>query len=167
MNEEEYGDLFRNASGYFDPTAGEALSHIIQEEKLALERKRRKASQRYDPRAELGALAERLLKRPLVYMVSRYAGDVEANTAAAKRFCQDVLERGCIPVASHLMYPQFLDDREPDDRLVGTCAGFALLKRCDEVWVYADGKELSSGMKQEINYARKIGKKVVSMTLES
>ena len=46
-----------NSEGYYDPTAYEALTKIVQEEKAA----------RY---------------RPLVYICSPYSGDTEGNTVA-------------------------------------------------------------------------------------
>ena len=53
---------FRNAEGYADPTAYGAFCAIEKEEKA------------------LRAF------RPIVYICSPYAGDVENNTAAARRY---------------------------------------------------------------------------------
>ena len=50
-----------NSEGYYDPTAYEALTKIVQEEKAA----------RY---------------RPLVYICSPYSGDTEGNTEKARRY---------------------------------------------------------------------------------
>lgn len=48
--------------------------------------------------------------RPKVYVVSKYAGDIEGNTAAAIRYARFAIEKKRLPVVSHLLYPQILDE---------------------------------------------------------
>ena len=91
----------------------------------------------------------------LVYIASPYAGDIENNVEAAKRYCLAAMEEGVTPVAPHLLYPQFLDDSDPVQRSLGTHAGLELLARCDELWVC--GPEISPGMAREIQFARGLG----------
>ena len=83
----------------------------------------------------------------LVYIASPYSGDVERNVAFAKAACRYAMNQGVTPIASHLLYPQMLDDGVPEERL-------RILKVCEEVWVC--GSELSSGMEQEIRAARQL-----------
>lgn len=131
--------MYRNSEGYRDPTAGMALGRVMREQKKMQEQ--RSASRH--PK--------------MVYVASRYAGDIPANIEAAVRCCRQVIGEGCMPVASHLLYPQMLDDDDPRERELGLSFGLALLRLCDEVWVYG---EPSPGMKQEITEASRLGKPI-------
>jgi len=126
---------YRNSEGYYDPTAGGAFSHIAREERR--ERHRRQY-------------------KPLVYICSRYAGDIETNVLAAKRYCRFAVRRNCIPFAAHLLYPQFMDDSDRAERRLGLFFGNILMDKCDEVWIFSDG-EYSEGMKAEYDRAVRKG----------
>ena len=91
----------------------------------------------------------------LVYIASPYAGDIPNNVERAKEYCKQALEQGVIPMAPHLLYPQFLEDSDPEQRSLGLRAGLELLARCDEMWVF--GGEISPGMSREIQFAREHG----------
>jgi hypothetical protein len=117
-----------NAERYYDPTAYEALSAIEKEEK------------------SLRAF------RPIVYICSPYAGDVEKNVEAAQRYSRFAVDKGYIPIAPHLLFPQFLNDRNPKERQLGLFFGNALMSKCSEVWVF--GNRISAGMQDEIKRAR-------------
>ena len=93
-------------------------------------------------------------RNKLVYIASPYSGDVERNVAFAKAACRYAMNQGVTPIASHLLYPQMLDDGVPEERKLGTDMGLRILKVCEEVWVC--GSELSSGMEQEIRAARQL-----------
>lgn len=95
--------------------------------------------------------------RRKVYVVSKYAGDVERNVQRAIGYCREVINAGFMPVASHLLYPRILNDSIPAERELGLMFGLALLAVCDEVWVFG---EVSSGMAQEIEEAKHLGKKL-------
>lgn len=132
--------MYRNSEGYADPTAGAAMSQIMREykqkqKKLYAEKNRRE-----------------------VYVASAYAGDVETNTAKAVEYCRMAIDAGYMPLASHLLYPQMLNDKVPAERELGLMFGLALLRMCDEVWVCGS---VSSGMAQEIEEAKRLNKKVV------
>ena len=62
-----------------------------------------------------------------VIIESPYAGDIERNTAYARRAMRDSLNRGENPIASHLIYtqPGILDENKPEERKRGIDAGFA------------------------------------------
>ena len=121
----------KNAEGYPDPTAAEAISNIIKEEK---------AAKRY---------------RPLVYIASPFAGDTETNIRRARGYCRFAVSRGCVPLAPHLHYPQFLDDDDPESRALGLKFAVILLGKCDELWVF--GGCVTQGMAMEIAKAEKCG----------
>ncbi|WP_040637547.1 DUF7768 domain-containing protein, partial [Mitsuokella sp. oral taxon 131] len=116
---------YRNSEGYPDPTCYDALYQIALEEKKSLH-----------------------AFRPIVYICSPYAGDIPSNVMAARRYCRFAVDSGCIPVAPHLLFPQFLDDSDPAERELGLFFGNALMSKCAEVWVF--GSHISSGMTAEI-----------------
>lgn len=117
-----------NSEGYPDPTAFEALS-LIEKEQCALR-----------------------AFRPIIYICSPYAGEIDKNVEAARRYSRFAVDMGCIPVAPHLLFPQFLDDASPGERQLGLFFGNALMSKCSEVWVFGD--TISAGMRAEIKRAR-------------
>ena len=64
-----------NSEGYYDPTAYEAMTAIEKEEQA------------------LRAF------RPIVYICSPYAGDVEKNVAAAQIYSRFAVDQGYIPLS--------------------------------------------------------------------
>lgn len=91
--------------------------------------------------------------KPMVYICSPYAGDVEKNVRNARKYCRYAFERGAIPIAPHLLFPQFLDDNDSGEREEGLFMGIILLNKCKELWVFGD--TISAGMKAEIERAKK------------
>lgn len=134
--------MYKNSEGYSSPTEGEAMAHLMYEYRQAVREKYRRQME--------------IKCRCKVYIVSKYAGDVETNVADAVRYCKFAISRKRIPVASHLLYPQMLDDNNPADRELGTLFGLALLHTCREVWVF--GNKFSEGMKNEIFEAKRQNK---------
>jgi hypothetical protein len=55
----------------------------------------------------------------VTFIQSPYAGDVDRNVRYAKLACLDSIARGETPFASHLLYTQFLNDRDPEQRAKG------------------------------------------------
>lgn len=137
-------NIYRNAEGYYDPTAGAACEKIIKEE-----------------RAE----QKKNVFRPLVYICSPFAGDTDRNIESARKYCRFAVDSNTIPVASHLLYPQFMDDKNPDDRSLGLFFGLVLMDRCEEVWVFSDG-DFSEGMKKEYDRAVKRRQKIRFFTTD-
>lgn len=117
-----------NSEGYYDPTAYEAMSAVEKEERA------------------LRAF------RPIVYICSPYAGEIEKNVKAAQEYSRFAVEKGYIPIAPHLLFPQFLNDANPKERQLGLFFGNALMSKCSEVWVF--GSRISAGMEAEINRAK-------------
>lgn len=91
--------------------------------------------------------------RPLVYVASAYSGDVTTNTEKAKQYCRFAMEQGQIPLAPHLMFPQFMNDDDPAERELAIFMDVILLGKCDELWVF--GETISEGMAVEIEVAKK------------
>lgn len=87
-----------------------------------------------------------------VYICSPFSGDVEGNIANARRYCRFAVDKGFIPIAPHLLYPQFLNDNDPNERELGLLFGNALISKCAEIWVF--GSRISSGMEAEIKRAQ-------------
>ena len=117
-----------NSEGYYDTTAYEAMSTVEKEERA------------------LRAF------RPIVYICSPYAGEIEKNVKAAQEYSRFAVEKGYIPIAPQLLFPQFLNDANPKERQLGLCFGNALMSKCSEVWVF--GSHISAGMEAEINRAK-------------
>lgn len=92
------------------------------------------------------------MNRKLIYVCSKYRGDVEKNTERAIDYCKCVYKHGHIPVAPHIYFTRFLDDSKPEERKDGMELGLQLLKHCDELWIFDD--DPSVGMQQEIEFAR-------------
>ena len=63
-----------NAERYLDPTAYEALMNIERE-------------------------AKRTAYKPLVFICSPFAGNIERNTRRAREFCRFAVSENCIPIA--------------------------------------------------------------------
>lgn len=118
-----------NSEGYYDPTTYEALSSIEKEER------------------SLRAF------RPIVYICSPYAGDVETNVQKARRYCRFAVDKGYIPIAPHLLFTQFLNDDNPKERQLGIFFGNAVMSKCSEVWVF--GEHISNGTEAEIKRAKR------------
>lgn len=117
-----------NHEGYYDPTAHEALTNICRRSKTE--------------------------RKPLVFVSSPFAGDIEKNTENARKFCKYAVAMGAIPFAPHLLYPQILDDSIKAERILGISFGLEILKRCDEIWVF--GNRISRGMEIEIKAAKSL-----------
>ncbi len=90
--------------------------------------------------------------RPLVYICSPYSGNVKENTRRTQEFCRFAFEEGQIPLAPHLMFPQFLKDEDPEERQLALFMDIVLLGKCDELWVLET--TVSAGMKAEIEKAK-------------
>lgn len=117
-----------NDERYYDPTTYEALTSIGKE------------------KCSLRAF------RPIVYVCSPYSGDVDANVKSTQEYCKFAVDSGYIPIAPHLLFTQFLNDKNPKERELGLFFGNAIMSKCSEVWVF--GSRISEGMKTEIKRAK-------------
>lgn len=89
--------------------------------------------------------------RPLVYICSPYSGDVALNAKKAQAFCRFAVDQGCIPLAPHLLLPQFMD--ENTERELALFMDIIFMGKCKEVWVLAE--MISEGMEYEISIAKR------------
>lgn len=129
---------FYNSEGYPDPT------HYAVEMKMAKEeRERKRALHQF---------------RPIVYICSPFSGDVKENKKKARTYSRFAVKKGYLPITPHLLFPQFLDDENPDEREIGLHMGLVLMTKCVEVWVF--GEKRSEGMKREIKKAKWRGKTI-------
>ena len=119
-----------NVEGYYDPTAYEAVTKIERE-------------------------AKKLEFKALVYICSPYAGDTERNTRRAQGYSRFAVSRGVIPIAPHLLFPQFMDDSDKQERTRAILMGLVLISKCKEVWRF--GNKISEGMAAEIDFAKRHG----------
>jgi len=118
---------FKNAEGYLDPTPYEAIRNIEGRTRPPF--------------------------MPLVYICSPYSSAPKANIKHAREFCRFTLNHGRIPLAPHLMFPQFMSDTDPTERDLALFMNIVLMGKCQELWVLGD--EISAGMKIEIEKAKK------------
>lgn len=118
-------DDMKNTEGYSDLTAGEAI--------------RRASKNRY---------------RPMVYICSPYSGDIRGNTEKARKYSRYAVDQGMIPIAPHLLLPQYMSE---DERDLALFMDIAILSKCSELWVCGD--RITKGMENEISYARSKGMK--------
>ena len=121
-----------NAEGYYDPTAYEALTKIEEN-----------ARQTHN-------------FRPLVYICSPLSGDVERNQANARKYCRYAVDTGCIPIAPHIYFTQFMSDEDEHD--LAMFMDIVLLSKCAELWVF--GATVSRGMAMEIEKAKRKGQPI-------
>ena len=124
-----------NSEGYKDPVVYEVLTRVEAEERPA------RAAAAY---------------RPLVYICSPYAGDIDKNIYRARAFSRFAVEKRYIPIAPHLLCPQYID--EESERWLGLKMGIVFMGKCEEVWVFGD--VVSEGMAAEIEKAKKMRKKI-------
>ena len=115
---------YKNPEGYADTVPYQALTNIDIEQK------------KY---------------RPIVYICSAFSGDVEGNTMKARAYSRFAVDQGMIPIAPHLLLPQFM--KEETERDLAMFMDIAILSKCKELWVFGD--EHSKGMETEIAYAEK------------
>ncbi len=121
------------AEHYADPTAGLAMARVS-------------SSLRFP---------EHRPPWPMVYICSPLSGDMPGNQRRARRYSRFALEQGCMPMAPHLLFPQFMNDRDPDERKLAMSFCRRLLGRCRQVWVF--GPAVSAGMEEELRCARSRG----------
>lgn len=95
----------------------------------------------------------------LVILESPYAGSRQTNLQYAYRCMLHSLSLGEAPFASHLLYPQFLQDDDPDQRALGMGAGLEWLRQAEASVVYTD-LGVSPGMVAGINRAQALGKPI-------
>ena len=100
----------------------------------------------------------------IVNLESPYAGNIELNTIYARACLKDAIFKGEAPMASHLLYPQVLDEDIPEEQKLGIECGLAWLDVAAYVVVYTD-LGISKGMKEAIRRAEAENITVIFRTL--
>ena len=129
---------FYNTEGYPDPTHYYAELHIKKEEQKRINRLH--------------------CYRPIVYICSPFKGDISTNIKNARKYSRFAVLKGYLPITPHLLFPQFLNDADADEREIGIYMGLVLITKCVELWVFGD--TVSEGMAREIKRAKWYGIKV-------
>lgn len=106
----------------------------------------------------------------IVYIAHPIGGDVTGNIALVEKECARIFkhkEYGVVPIAPYLFALKFLDDNDPSDRLRGVSINKEYFTRgfIDEVWLFGD--RISTGMWEEVVWARELNIAVVPMTDET
>lgn len=98
---------------------------------------------------------KKITKRPLAYVASPYKGNIEENIKNARAYCAYVEAQGYIPIAPHLLFPQFISEEKRREEALYMALN--LLNHCEYVFFFGD--EFSEGMKMEYKRATKIKSK--------
>lgn len=117
------GVTYKNTEGYSDPVPYVAISNMDKEVKKF---------------------------RPIVYICSPFSGDIEGNTLKARKYSRFAVDQGAIPIAPHLLLPQYMDEKTERD--LAMQMDMILLAHCLEIWVF--GSFISEGMEAEIARAK-------------
>jgi hypothetical protein len=99
---------------------------------------------------------EDIARRPVVIVESPFAGDIEANRLYAIAACADCFRRGETPFASHLLYPQILNELKKDEREQGIEAGYVFWPLARKIVFYID-RGWSPGMLRAKRRAEDLG----------
>ena len=106
--------------------------------------------------------------RPKVQLESPFGAPTRegiiTNVAYALIAMRDSLERGEAPFASHLLYTQMLDDRDPHERSEGIEAGLVIGNDASFTAVYED-LGISRGMQYGIDRAERENRPIVTRRL--
>jgi len=92
--------------------------------------------------------------RPKAKEPERAKREIADNIDRAKTACKLVADLGAIPICSHLLCTQFLDDSIESERKMGRRMGLEMLKDADELWCFSE--RISEGMAAEIMEASRL-----------
>lgn len=95
-----------------------------------------------------------------VYICSPYSGDVEINVKLAREFSAYALGFDVMPIAPHLLFPQFMDDNVPSEREMAINFNRQIFDSCEQLWVLLGESGISRGMEVEIGWAEREGKAI-------
>lgn len=95
--------------------------------------------------------------KPVVIIESPYAGNTKRNMLFLKYCERDCLRSGFVPIASHRLFTEALDDTKPADRELGISAGYELYRLADRQRVYYE-LGTTPGMREGIMSWRSIHK---------
>lgn len=93
-----------------------------------------------------------------IFICSPYQGNIEENKKKAAYYAKIVARAGNVPVAPHIYFPTFLDEKNPNERMTGIEMRLELMDTCDMVYVF--GFEITEGMRFELEHAKEMKKPV-------
>ena len=108
----------------------------------------------------------------LVYIATPYAAptasQIEDNIAVAIRLCQIARRMGHLPIAPHIYFTKFLDDKVAVDRTWGMLQGKWLLRFCETVYAIKESIDgiVSPGVREEVRMAEMLEIPVVEWSIE-
>ncbi|MDE2732475.1 MAG: hypothetical protein OXM02_02470 [Bacteroidota bacterium] len=100
----------------------------------------------------------------MVFVCSPYRADTaterRAHVNIAVQICRHVLRWGDIPLAPHLLYPEYglLNDDDPAERERGLAINRRWIEQCDALVYYKP--KITSGMQVELKVARALNKTI-------
>lgn len=118
---------------------------------------------RQELEGKIGKESREMEERKKVFICSPFRGDMEGNARKAAVYSRMACDRGYLPIAPHLLFPQFLNEGIEAERQLGISMGMELLLDCEEVWVFGKATE---GMQAEIAFATEQRKKIRFMEPE-
>ena len=141
-----------NHEGYHDPTVYEAFTGIEKERKQ-------------EKQAVKQLRLDCLHVIPAFIPPHKASPDLAAGEdrlamcrLALQAYCRFAVQKNCVPIATHLLFPQFMDDTDPAQRQQALFMSRLLLTKCNEVWVF--GETISQGMASEIRKAESRNKTI-------
>lgn len=100
-----------------------------------------------------------------VIIESPYKGDIERNLRFARAAMLDSILWGESPFASHLLYPQILNEDVEAERELGMRMGWDWMRSVDRVVVY-DNFGVTEGMARGMALAEHTGIEILRRTLK-
>ena len=102
------------------------------------------------------------MNRIFAHISAPFSPVEEITTLRMKEYCRNLYDLGYMPVCPNLIYPQFLDDRIPDEREARVAMAQALLRRCRVLVLCTN--DITLEMEQEIMLSKRLG--IVATTLD-
>ena len=90
--------------------------------------------------------------KKIVFICSPVRGNEKESIEKVKFYARVAIDIGAVPIAPHLYFPMFLDEKKPAEKMQGIEMGLELMDCCDEVWLF--GFDITSGMQFELEHAR-------------
>ena len=84
----------------------------------------------------------------MIRKASRVAEDTMRNQENNRTYCRFAVDTGYVPIAPHIYFPQFMNDRSSRERELTLFMAAILPSKCTELWVF--GEEITGGMSIEI-----------------
>lgn len=97
----------------------------------------------------------------IVYLAHPISGNVQGNLKSIREYVRiiNLQYPDIVPLVSYYADVVSLHDDVPEERARGFKNNFAVIERCDELWVL--GSVVSSGMSMEIKHAESVGIPVI------